>query len=73
MLTKEEHLDRCKKRALEYVDKGDLQRAFASMISDLSAHPEISDHIAIGLGVAIMRSGGLFDANSMRKFIEDFR
>ena len=39
-MTRDEHLEWCKKRALEYLDEGDLQNAFASMGSDLSKHPD---------------------------------
>jgi len=40
MATRQEHLEWCKKRALEYIDINDLQQAFASMVSDLNKHPE---------------------------------
>ena len=40
MITRQEHLDWCKKRALEYLNQGDLQQAVASMISDLTKHEE---------------------------------
>ena len=33
--TRAEHLAWCKKRALEYVDAGDLLQAYTSMASDL--------------------------------------
>src|SRR6476660_9902729 len=39
-LTRDEHLAWCKRRALEYVDAGDLTRAVASMTSDLKTHPD---------------------------------
>ena len=32
-MTRQEHLERCKKRALEYVDQGDFPNAYASMAS----------------------------------------
>lgn len=35
MTTREEHLNWCKARALEILDSGDVQGAFASMTSDL--------------------------------------
>lgn len=34
------HLDWCKKRALEYWDRGDLANAVTSMASDLEKHPD---------------------------------
>ena len=45
--TRAEHLEWAKKRALEYCDRGQLQRALDSLISDLSKHPETQD-IQIG-------------------------
>lgn len=38
-MTRAEHLTWCKQQALEYVDRGDVQGAFASMTSDLNKHP----------------------------------
>ncbi len=39
-MTRSEHIEWCKKRALEYADKGELLTALASMASDLNKHPE---------------------------------
>jgi len=41
--TRAEHLAWCKERALAYVEQGDLNNAFASLISDLRKHPETED------------------------------
>jgi hypothetical protein len=41
-LTRDEHLAWCKRRALEYVDAGDLTHAVASMASDLKTHPVLT-------------------------------
>ena len=41
-MIRQEHLDWCKKRALEYCDKGDVQDAFASMASDWF-YPDFTD------------------------------
>lgn len=30
-MTRQEHLDRCKKQALKYVNEGDLQNAYTSI------------------------------------------
>jgi len=38
-MNRSEHLEWCKKRALEYCDCGDATYALASMISDLRGHP----------------------------------
>lgn len=39
-MTRDEHMAWCKKRALEYLDAGDITNAVTSMMSDLSKHPE---------------------------------
>ena len=40
MRTRQEHLQFCKDRAMEYVNSGDLVNAVTSMMSDLTKHPE---------------------------------
>lgn len=42
MRTRQEHLQACKDRAMEYVNEGDLLQAVTSMMSDLTKHPETS-------------------------------
>ena len=46
--TRAEHLAWCKERALAYVDQGDLQNAFASLILGGAEHPA-EMHAALGL------------------------
>lgn len=70
--TREEHMEWCKERALEYVDAGDLPQAFASMGSDLSKHSETKDHSGIMLGAQMMFSGLLNTADEMKRFINGF-
>jgi len=72
LTTREEHLSWCKRRALEYVDSGDLDGALGSMISDMRKHPKTADHVAIKLGFMLKMNGHLNSAEEMRKFIEDF-
>jgi len=71
-MTREEHIAWCKKRALEYVDEGDLTNAFASMASDLRKHPDTESHSAIQLGMGMLMGGFLDTTDKMRKFIEGF-
>lgn len=71
-MNRQQHLEWCKKRALEYVDDGDLTQAFGSMLSDLKKHPGTENHIAIELGALMMLSGHLDTNEKMRKFIEGF-
>lgn len=72
MKPREEHLKWCKERALEYVDKGELSGAYASMVSDLNKHPETANHPALELGMMLMATGNLSTAKDMKKFIEGF-
>ena len=39
-MTRQEHLQWCKDRAMEYVNKGDLLNGATSMMSDLEKHDE---------------------------------
>ncbi len=71
-MTREEHLAWCKKRALEYIDMGDLPQAFASMASDLDKHTRTKGHSGIELGMMLLMIGHLSTPDEMRKFIEGF-
>jgi hypothetical protein len=68
-----EHLARCKQRALEYVDRGELVNAMASMGSDLPKHPAFAGERITQLGVALMMMGDLDTPEKMRKWIEGYR
>ena len=71
-MTRDEHLQWAKGRALEYADKGDAANAMASMLSDLRKHPELQDHVGINLGMMLLLSGNMRGADEIRKFIEGF-
>lgn len=71
-MSRAEHLQWCKDRALEYCDQGDLPSALASMGSDLAKHPETADHAAIKLGLMLLMSGNLNTPAKMREFINGF-
>jgi len=71
-MTREEHLQWCKDRALEYVDRGDLQEAIASMLSDISKHPETKSDLLSQLGVGLLMTGSLNTPDEARKFINGF-
>ena len=70
--TRGEHIAWCKRRALAYVDAGDLGGAFASMCSDVGKHPETANHGACDLGVMMLMRGLLNTPAEMRRFIEGF-
>ena len=71
-MTRAEHLEWCKKRALEFVDEGKMHMAFASMVSDLRKHPETENHPAIDQW-AKQIGRMVHSPEEMRKFIEEFR
>lgn len=71
-ISREDHMAWCKRRALEYVERGSPMEAMASMFSDLKRHPETADHAAIPLGMGMMMMGKLSTPGEARKFIEGF-
>lgn len=70
MSTRQSHLELCKKRAHEYLARGDVQNAVASMMSDLDKHPEtaIKNPALSILGIMAAR-GSIADA---RRYIDGF-
>lgn len=71
-MNREEHLQWCKDRANQYLDKGDVQGAFASFNSDMSNHQETKDHIALQMGLALFMTGNLSTESQMRNWINGF-
>ncbi len=71
-MERSEHLEWCKKRALEFIKTGDLQQAYASMASDMRKHPETGNHPAIDMGFQMMFGGMLSTGPEMEKFINGF-
>jgi hypothetical protein len=69
-MTRAEHLAWAKQRALEYVDRGEMANAIASMISDLGKHPEL-EH-ARALAPLLMFTADVRNPESVRRFIEGF-
>jgi len=72
MITRKEHLDWCKKRALEYVEKGEMEGAYASFVSDMNKHKETKNHPAIKLGMQMMMKGFLITKEAMTEWINGF-
>ena len=72
MVTRSEHLEWCKERANEYVDKGDLEQAFASFHSDMGKHRGTQEHLALQLGTMLLLSGNLSTGQQMRSWINGF-
>lgn len=73
-MNKQEHLDWCKQRALEFVEAGDNQQALASMITDLGKHPDTLQlsGTAIFMGGQLYIGGHLSTAKEMTDWINGF-
>jgi hypothetical protein len=66
-----EHLAWCKRRALEYVERGDLTHAVASMMSDLNKHQETAD-MGSFFGLLGIQYASTRDACAVRDWIKGF-
>jgi hypothetical protein len=67
-MTRAEHLQWAKDRALEYVARGDYGQAVASMLSDLGKHEELAKSVEFGAMLMLT----VKDARSARSFVEGF-
>lgn len=67
MMTREEHLQWSKDRALQYLP-GDVTNATASFVSDLGKHPELEGHAVMQL-IALHMMSGLLDERTCRELI----
>lgn len=71
-MTRAEHLEWCKKRAHEYLNRGDLTNAVTSMMSDMTKHEEtkFAAEGALGqLGMLAIMSG---NRDEVRRYIDGF-
>lgn len=74
MMSRDEHLEWAKKRALEYLDAGDLNNAYTSMMSDLHKHPDLEKHVGIEIGVGFLFCNGwIQNREEVRRWIVGFR
>lgn len=60
MMTRDEHLEFAKQRALAYLP-ADPRQAFTSMLSDMGKHPELENHAGNRIGVGFMLLRGWID------------
>lgn len=70
-MTRGEHLALCKKRALQYLQIGEVQNAVASMMSDLTKHPETANLMEGGI-LGMMGLSSMNSAGEARRYIEGF-
>ena len=71
-MTRDEHLAWCKKRALEYIDKGQVNEGLTSMMSDMSKHPETAAPALNQLTVSMMMIGALSTPEQARRHINGY-
>lgn len=72
MKNRADHLEWCKQRANEYVERDDLSNAFASFQSDMEKHKETSNHLALEMGTMLLLGGHLSTQQQMREWINGF-
>ncbi|WJR75371.1 hypothetical protein [Bradyrhizobium sp. NP1] len=70
-MPRDKYVERCKQRAFEYLDRGDLRGAVAAFVNNMNARPdcELPHHLA-ALGVVLLMGN---DALGWRTLIEGFR
>jgi len=68
-MTRSDHLQWCKQRAMEYVEQGDMDNALASMTSDLGKHPETRSSVQFCVMLGHMETES---KERMKRFIEGF-
>jgi hypothetical protein len=74
MMTRDEHIEECKKRALFNLDRGDSREAFTSMLIDVPKHPDCTEHPGLTMGVGFMMLPGWIDNPvEVRRWIVGFR
>jgi hypothetical protein len=68
---RDKYVERCKLRAFDYLDRGDLRSAVAAFVNNMNARPdcEVPHHLA-ALGVLLLMGN---DALGWKALIEEFR
>jgi hypothetical protein len=70
-MPREEYVLRCKQRAFDYLDQGDLKSAVASFVGSMNARPDCRlPHYLATLGVLLLMAN---DALGWRTLIDGFR
>lgn len=74
-MDRQQHLNWCKQRAMEYVASGDLLEAVTSMMSDLTKHPETaksSDGVLAAIGLLARQQAQSSDRAGVVRYIQGF-
>jgi hypothetical protein len=68
---RDKYVERCKQRAFDYLDRGDLQNAVASFVGNMNARPDCQlPHYLATLGVLLLMAN---DELGWRTLIEGVR
>jgi hypothetical protein len=70
-IPRDKYVERCKQRAFDYLDRGDLKNAVSSFVNNMDARPdcELPNHLA-ALGVVLWMGK---DVQGWKALIEDFK
>jgi hypothetical protein len=70
-IPRDRYVERCKQRAFDYLDRGDLKRAVSSFVNNMDARPdcELPRHLA-ELGVVLWMSK---DVQGWKALIEEIK
>jgi hypothetical protein len=70
-IPRDKYVERCKQRAFDYLDQGDLENAVASFVSNMNARPDcrLPYHL-VSLGVLLLMAN---DSLGWRTLIEGVR
>jgi len=71
-MTRAEHLQWCKDRAIEYIQGGDISQGITSMMSDMRKHQETTSESCMTLCMMMLKSGQLTTQQEAEKFINGF-
>ncbi|WP_249152771.1 hypothetical protein [Bradyrhizobium liaoningense] len=71
LMTRDKYVERCKQRALDHLDRGDLKSAVTSFVGNMNARPDCElPHYLATLGASLLTAD---DALGWRALIEGLR
>jgi hypothetical protein len=73
MTSRAQHLIWCKRRAREYLERGEARQAITSFLSDLGKHPETERAVDVLLFRVAMTAAVHNDIGTARRLIEGLR
>jgi hypothetical protein len=72
-VSRKEYMEWAKKRANEYIAKGELRNALNCFYSDMSKHQKTKDYPYLKIGTQIILGGGLRSPEEVKEFINGFK